>query len=136
VPRPRVLLAEDNALVAVQIRALLESAFEVVGVVGSGEELLLEFERLLPEAIVTDIVMPGGGGLAAVRKIRAAHPAAAVVLLTVLDEPVMIRHALSTGAQGYVVKEDAGDELLPAVQAALEGREFISAAGRRSLSYS
>jgi DNA-binding NarL/FixJ family response regulator len=48
----------------------------------------------------------------------------------------MIRHGLSMGAQGYVVKEDAGDELVPAVQAALEGREFISAAGRRSLSYS
>ena len=135
-PRPRVLLAEDNALVATQIKALLETAYDVVGVVGSGEELVLEFERLSPEAIVTDIVMPGGGGLAAVRKIRAAHPGAAVVLLTVLDEPVMIRHGLSTGALGYVVKEDAGDELLPAVQAALEGREFISAAGRRSLSYS
>ena len=135
-PRPRVLLAEDNALVAAQIKALLESAFDVVGVVGSGEELVLDFERLSPEAIVTDIVMPGGGGLAAVRKIRAAHPGAAVVLLTVLDEPVMIRHGLATGALGYVVKEDAGDELLPAVRAALEGREFISAAGRRSLSYS
>jgi DNA-binding NarL/FixJ family response regulator len=136
VPRPRVLLAEDNALVATQIKALLETAYDVVGVVGSGDELVLEFERLSPEAIVTDIVMPGGGGLAAVRKVRAAHPGAAVVLLTVLDEPVMIRHGLSTGVLGYVVKEDAGDELLPAVEAALEGREFISAAGRRSLSYS
>ena len=135
-PRPRVLLAEDNALVAAQIKALLDTTFDVVGVVGSGEDLVREFERLGPEAIVTDIVMPGGGGLAAVRKIRAAHPGAAVVLLTVLDEPVMIRHGLSMGAQGYVVKEDAGDELVPAVQAALEGREFISAAGRRSLSYS
>lgn len=135
-PPPRVLLAEDNALVAAQIKALLETAFDVVGVVGSGDELVVEFERLSPDAVVTDIVMPGGGGLAAVRKIRAAHPGAAVVLLTVLDEPVMIRHGLSSGALGYVVKEDAGDELLPAVQAALEGREFISAAGRRSLSYS
>ena len=103
---------------------------------GSGEELVVGFERLSPDAIVTDIVMPGGGGLVAARTIRAAHPDAAVVLLTGLDEPVMIRHGLSAGALGYVVKEDAGDELLPAVQAALEGREFISAAGRRSLSYS
>jgi two-component system invasion response regulator UvrY len=126
-----VVVAEDNALVAAQIRELLEPSFDVVGVVSSGEELETAFERLAPEVIVTDIVMPGEGGLVAVRRIQERHPSTRVVLLSVIDATPMIRVGLLAGAQGYVVKEDAADELVPAIEAALEGRRYISVRGRR-----
>jgi DNA-binding NarL/FixJ family response regulator len=132
--RPTVLLADDNASVAVQIRELLEEAFEVVGVVSSSEALESAFERLTPQVVVTDILMPGEGGLAAARHILERHPGARVVLLSVIDVPALIRASVSEGVQGYVVKEDAADELVPAVGAALDGRRYVSAAGRRALS--
>lgn len=128
-----MLLADDNAPVAALIRELLEPMFDVVGIVTSGEELEAAFESLTPEVVVTDIAMPGGGGLAAVQRIRERHPGTRVVLLSVIDASSMIRLGLSAGIQGYVVKGDAGDELVPAVEAALEGRRYISAAALRSL---
>jgi len=133
--RTRVLLADDNAPVAAQIRELLEPSFEVVAVVSSGEELESAFETLggAEAVIVTDIVMPGKGGLAAVRGIRERHPGTRVVLLSLFDASPMIRLGLSLGVLGFVVKEDAADELVPAIEAALEGRQYISRAGRRNL---
>jgi two-component system, NarL family, nitrate/nitrite response regulator NarL len=132
-PRARVLLAEDNAMVAEQIRQVLEEAHEVVGVVGTGEELESAFEFLTPEVVVTDIMMPGEGGLAAVRHILERYPGTPVVLLSVIDSISMMRAGFLCGIHGYVVKEDAADELNQAVDAALAGNEYISTAGRRTL---
>ena len=131
--RPRILLAEDNPLMADQIRELLEPSFEIVGVVASGEELESAYESLVPEAVVTDIAMPGEGGLVAARKILERHPGVPVVMLTVIDALLMIRLSLSSGVRGYVVKEDAGEELVPALRAAMDQRQYISAAGRRNM---
>jgi DNA-binding NarL/FixJ family response regulator len=69
----------------------------------------------------------------AVRHIRERHPGTPAVLLTVIDAPLMIRLGLSSGILGYVVKEDAGEELIPAVDAVLRGHEYLSAAARRSI---
>lgn len=132
--RPTVLLAEHNTLVAGQIRGLLEEAFDVVEVVSSSAELESAFERLTPQVVVTDIMMPDESGLLAARHILGRHPAARIVFLSVIDAPAMIRASVSEGIHGYVVKEDAADELVTAVGAALDGRRYISAAGRRSLS--
>jgi DNA-binding NarL/FixJ family response regulator len=133
-PRARILLADDNVGVAAQIRELLAETFDVVGVVNSGEELEAAFERLAPEAVVTDIAMPGEGGLAAVRHIRARHPDIPVVILSVTDARSVIRASIAEGIQGYVVKEDAAEELVLAVEAALQGRGYLSATGRRAFS--
>jgi len=129
--RARGLIADDNALMADRIRELLAEAFDVVGVVGSGEALEAAFEALTPEVVVTDIVMPGKGGLAAVRHILGRYPGTPVVLLSAIGEQPVIRASLLAGVQAYVVKEDAGEELIPAVQAALEGRSYLSAVARR-----
>jgi two-component system, NarL family, nitrate/nitrite response regulator NarL len=132
-PRARVLLAEDNAMVAEQIRQVLEEAHEVVGVVGTGEELESAFEFLTPEVVVTDIMMPGEGGLVAARHILERYPGTPVVLLSVIDSISMMRAGFLCGIHGYVVKEDAADELNQAVDAALAGNEYISTGGRRTL---
>jgi two-component system invasion response regulator UvrY len=101
--------------------------------VSSGEELETAADTLLPEVVVTDIVMPGEGGLVAAQRIQAHHPGTRVVFLTVDDTWTMIRLARTLGVKAYVVKEDAADELVAAVQAALEDREYVSATARRHL---
>ena len=132
-PRPTVLLADHNASVAGTIRELLEPAFDVVGVVSSSTELESAFERLAPQVVVTDLMMPDESGLVAARHILERRPATRVVFLSVIDAPAMIRASVLEGVHGYVVKEDAADELVPAIGAVLEGRTYISAAGRRAL---
>lgn len=134
--RTRVLLADDSALIAARIRELLEPAYEVVGVVATGEELESAFAALEPEVVVADIVMPGKGGLAAVRHIQDRYPGTPVVFLSVMAAPSMIRTSLSSAGSAYVVKDDAGDELVPAIEAVREGRDYVSSTGLRALSWS
>ena len=129
-----MLLADDNAQFAARIRELLEPTCEVVGVAPSGEELERMVETLTPSVVITDIAMPGEGGLVAARNIRARNPELPFILLTVIDAKLMIQLALASGALGYVVKEDAGEELTQAVESALAGRSYVSSHGRRSLS--
>lgn len=132
-PRARVLLADDNELITTEVRRLLEPSVEIIGVLRSGEELEAAYDQLTPDVIVTDIAMPGEGGLVAARSILGRHPAARIVFLTVIDSSTMIRLGFSVGALGYVIKEDIGDELLPAIQTALHGERYLSTHARRCL---
>lgn len=77
--------------------------------------------------------MPGLDGLAAAQAIVAQHPEARIVFVTVRDDGVLIRKALSKGARGYVVKADAGDELSSAVRTVLAGGRYVSASARAAL---
>ena len=132
-PKTRVLLADDNELIATEICRLLEPSVEVVGILKSGEELEAAYEKLAPDVIVTDIAMPGEGGLVAARSILGRHPEARIVLLTVIQSSTMIRLGFSAGVLGYVIKEDVGDELLPAIQSVFSGERYLSANARRCL---
>jgi DNA-binding NarL/FixJ family response regulator len=124
--RARVLLAEDHAHVAAQLRAVLEPEFEVIATVGDGHDLIAAAARLCPDIIVTDISMPGLDGIAATREIRRGNPTACIVLVTVHNEPSLVQRGLAAGAMGYVLKLTAGDELAPAVHAALQGERYVS----------
>jgi DNA-binding NarL/FixJ family response regulator len=107
-------------------RTLLEPEFEVVGTVTSGEALIEAAERLAPDVIVTDIVMPGINGIVAANAILRRHPAARIVFATVHADRAMLRSGLAAGAYGYVLKVRAGDDLVPAIRAALRGELHIS----------
>ena len=108
--RARLLLADDNAELSAQIRGLLEPAFDVVGVVTCGEDLETATEMLSPEVIVTDIAMPGEGGLVAVQHIKRHHPGARVVFLTVNDTSSMIRLArVRAGRHTHETRESDRD---------------------------
>ena len=129
--RTRVLLAEDHAAVATHLRRILEQEFDVVGVVRDGQALVLAAEELSPDVIITDIGMPGVDGVAAATSILQRNGAARIVFVTDYDDPFLVQRSLVTGALGYVLKLTAGDELLPAVHAALRGERHVSTRGGR-----
>lgn len=124
--RPRVLLAEDHPATAARLRKLLLTEFDVVASVDDGCALVDAAARLSPDVTITDVAMPGLDGIAATRQIRCRDPHARIVLVTVHAEAMLVEAALAAGALGYVLKNTAGDELLPAVHAALAGRRYLS----------
>jgi DNA-binding NarL/FixJ family response regulator len=121
-----VLLADDHAETLRSWRALLEPEFEVVGAVSEGQALVEAYERLGPDVIVSDIVMPDIDGIAAAEMILRGHVGARIVFATVVADRALLRKALAVGACGYVLKIKAGEDLLPAVRAALLGDLFLS----------
>ena len=124
--RARVLLSDDHLSTMVLLVGLLETEFEVIGTVRSGSELVAAAETLKPDVIVSDISMPDMDGLTAAALILQRNPAARIVFVTVHDAVVLARMGLAAGALGYVVKSAAGDELVPAVHAALRGERHVS----------
>jgi CheY-like chemotaxis protein len=124
--RTRVLLADDHPDTVLRWRALLEPAFDIVGTVADGEALVETAARLMPDVIVTDISMPELNGIAAAERIMIRHPAARIVFATMHADRQMLRRALAAGAFGYVLKVRVGEDLVPAVSAALRGELLIS----------
>ena len=124
--RPTVLLADDHPQTAAALRTLLEGPFDVVDCVADGEALVRAATRLSPDVIVSDIGMPRMDGIDAARHILAMNPDARVVLVTVQSDASVVERSLAEGVLGYVVKMVAGDELVPAVQAALRGQRHVS----------
>lgn len=124
--RPTVLLAEDHAETAERLRKLLGQEFDVIGSVEDGSALVEAAARLAPNAIVTDLAMPGLDGIAATTIICRNDPNARIVLVTVHSEAMLVQSGLAAGALGYLLKDTAGDELIAAVHAALAGRRYVS----------
>jgi DNA-binding NarL/FixJ family response regulator len=124
--QPRVLLADDHAIVAEGLRLLLKDHCELVGIVSDGPSLLAAADALRPDIIVADISMPGFDGLEAVRRMRALGVEAKVIMLTMFADSDVAEAALAAGATGYVVKHSAGDELLKAIRAVSAGLTYVT----------
>ena len=124
--RPRVLLAENHPQTAERFRTLLRAEFDVIAWVEDGGALVDAAARLSPDVIVTDIAMPVVDGIEAVTRIRRNNPNARIVLVTVHAELMLVEAGLAAGALGYVLKDTAGDDLMPAVRAALGGHQYVS----------
>lgn len=126
--KARVLLADDHRIVAEGLKRLLESEFELVGIVEDGRALLAAARELKPDVIVSDITMPELNGVEALGELKKDNPDVRVVFLTMHHNVAYARRALDAGALGYVVKHSAAEELVLAVRAAAAGRSFISSA--------
>jgi DNA-binding NarL/FixJ family response regulator len=120
--RVRVLLADDHPPLLSAIRRLLAQEFDVVGEAHDGEEAVQMARVLRPDVVLMDLAMPRRGGLDAIRRINAEGSAAAIVVLTVLADSAVVGAAVEAGARAYILKSQAGVELLPAISAALAGR--------------
>jgi DNA-binding NarL/FixJ family response regulator len=121
-----VLLADDHSVMLGRVGVLLSSSFEVVGAVTNGQEMISAGIRLDPDVIVADITMPGLSGIEAAQQLREAGSRARFVFLTIHIEHEFVDACVSQGALGYVVKSHMKTDLIPAIQAALMGRTFIS----------
>ena len=124
--RIRVLLADDHALVAQGLEALLKDSFDLVGIVNDGRALLQAAETLRPDVVVTDISMPLLNGLDAVRHIRAAQPDAKIVVLTMHRDTQLAVDAFRAGAMGYLLKVSPAEELIAAIQQVAQGRAYVT----------
>lgn len=129
--RPRVLLADDHAIVAEALRLLLSDDYEIVAVVGDGHALISKARELKPDLIVADIGMPSLNGLDAAEQLKYSMPKARFVFLTMMDDPELANAVLRMAPVGFVLKHSAANELLKAIDDVLHGRSFVTARLRR-----
>ncbi|MFE1100967.1 response regulator [Nocardiopsis alba] len=124
----RVLLVDDHPVVREGIRGMLstEPDLDVVGDAGSGPEAVVRAAELSPDVILMDLRMPGGDGVEATERIRAAHPGVHVLVLTTYDTDTDILRAVEAGATGYLLKDTPRGELAEAVRSAARGETVLS----------
>jgi DNA-binding NarL/FixJ family response regulator len=123
-----VMLADDHAVVRDGLRALLEGGndLQVVAVAGNGREAVAEALRLRPDIVIMDIAMPELDGVEATRRIVEKSPETRVLILSMYLSAEHIYRALQAGAQGYVLKESAGEEVVDAIRALRAGKRYLS----------
>jgi DNA-binding NarL/FixJ family response regulator len=124
--RPRVLLADDHALVIEGLRHLLEGEVDLVGTVEDGRALLAAATQLKPDVILLDISMPGLNGIDAARQLTQLVPESKLVFVTMHGDPTYVGEAFRAGAVGYLVKRCAARELVQAIRTVLAGRPYIT----------
>jgi DNA-binding NarL/FixJ family response regulator len=124
----RVLVVDDSPLWCSFFSAKFEKQpkLQVIGQVPDGLEAIQKAEELQPDLILIDIGLPTLNGIEAARRMRRLCPTSRILFVSENRSPDVIEAALSTGADGYVVKSDAERELLPAVDSVLQGKRFVS----------
>ncbi len=123
-----VYVADDHLILRDLLRLLLERVgqFELVGEAGDGREAMSEIERLNPQVVILDISMPSMDGMEIARKIRRFHPETKIIMLTQHDDQKYATMLLRTGVHGYLLKDDAGQDLVRAIDEALKGNIYLS----------
>jgi two-component system response regulator NreC len=121
----RALLVDDHQIVRSGVRRVLEATgrFDIVGEAGAVDEALERARLLRPDIVVLDLTLRDGSGLDAIAELR--EIGARVVILSMQDEPAYARRAFELGAQGYVVKDAADEELADAIDAVLADRIYV-----------
>jgi len=124
----RVLVAEDFAPFRQFVRSTLSqrSNLQIVGEVSDGQEAVQKAKELKPDLVLLDVGLPTLNGTATARQIRKFIPQVKIIFVTQESSAEVAEEAFNSGGRGYVVKARAGSDLLAAVDAILEGRQFIS----------
>jgi len=131
----RVLLVDDHAVVRRGLRGFLEllKDFDVVGEAENGREGVAAADRLVPDVVLMDLLMPEMGGLEAIAAIKSAHPEIEVVAVTSFIEEEKVTSALEAGASGYLLKDAEAEEVAQAIRAAYNGEVHLDPAVSRLL---
>ncbi len=134
-PTVRVLLVDDHAVVRQGLRLFLglDPDIEVVGEAGNGEEALAEAQRLTPDVVVMDLMMPVMDGITATRALRRALPDTEVIALTSTLEEHKVNGAIEAGAISYMLKDASSDTLAEAIHAASRGEVRLHPEAARRL---
>lgn len=125
----KILLVDDHQMMREGLRAILEKVdnYSVIGEAGSGREAVRLVQTLAPDIVVMDVAMSDMNGIEATRAIRSDCPETKVVALSSHSDRRYVQAILDAGASGYVLKADAYDELVRAVEAAAHGRKYLCA---------
>ena len=125
----KVLLADDHIFLRKGLISILEQSheFQVAGEAGDGNELLnLLNGGVVPDVLILDLSMPDLTGIEVLRRIRQMNLRFKVLVLTMHREPGFLWQALSAGADGYMLKDEMANDLLPALHALLDGKPYFS----------
>lgn len=133
----RILVADDHEIVRHGLRTLIESqtGWSVVAEAANGTQAVEKAAELKPDVVLLDLGMPELNGLEATRRIREMLPQTEILVLSVHDSEQMVREAISWGARGYLVKSDAGRDLIAAVESVSRHKGFLSPSLAKSESY-
>jgi DNA-binding NarL/FixJ family response regulator len=124
----RILVADDHELIRKGLAATLNevAGWNVVAEAENGRQAVELAQSLQPDVVVLDMTMPELNGLEATRQILAARASARVLILTAHESEQLVREVLNAGAQGYVLKSDAGRALVSGIEALMDGRPFFT----------
>lgn len=126
-PRPRVVIAEDEALIRLDLsETLQELGYDVVGEAGDGERAVALAEELRPDLVILDVKMPVLDGISAARRIAGGR-IAPVVILTAFSQRDLVERARDAGAMAYLVKPFSSTDLMPAIEMALSRYAEVTA---------
>lgn len=126
--RLKVLIADDHEMIRRGIRAVLSSQAEIqiVGEASTGLQAVEQAERLRPDVVIMDLVMPAMDGVEAARRIRETNKNIRIIILTMHNSDVVIRNVLNAGADGYLLKSDLANNLKKAMDTVCRGRQYLS----------
>ena len=126
ITRSRILIADDHTLIADLCRKLLETEFEVVGIVNNGRAMVRTAAELKPDVILVDITMPVLNGLDAGQQVKEILPAVKLIFLTMNNDVKLAAEAFRREASGFLLKTCAASELVTAVRDVLRGESYMS----------
>jgi two-component system, NarL family, response regulator NreC len=131
----RILLVDDHTVVRDGLRALLEKQpdMTVVAEASDGRDSIRLAEEQSPDVVVMDIGMPSLNGIEATRRILAANPRTAVVMLSMHQDESYVLRSLKAGAKGYLLKDSLRGDVIDAIRAVAQGRSFLTRKVRRML---
>jgi two-component system response regulator NreC len=123
----KIVIADDHRIVRQGVRDLLEGEpdFAVIGEAEDGPGTVRVVERLQPDILLLDIVMPGMNGLEVARVVKKRFPETRIVILTIHANEAYVLEALQAGASGYVIKQSSSEELVRAIREAAAGRRYL-----------
>lgn len=124
----KILLVDDHPMMRVGVTTLInaEPDLTVVGQADTAEQALTAIPQCNPDLVVTDMTMPGKGGLEFIKDVKALYPELPVLVVSMHDEMLHAERALRAGARGYLMKEAGGEKLLEAIRKVLTGQPYVS----------
>lgn len=131
----RIVVADDHAVFRLGMRRLLDAVpgFEVLGEAADTQSAVAATGELMPDVLVVDLDMPGGGGVVATEQVVRRTPEVRVLVLTMHSDSARVREALAAGARGYVVKDAPSEDILRAIQAVHANQAILDPAVRTAL---
>jgi len=131
----RLLIVDDHEVVRAGLRMLLKRwpNIEVVGEAGTAEEGIAETQRIAPDVVLMDMRLPDASGVDACREIRANTPHSKIVFLTAFADEDAVLAAIFAGADGYLLKEIAGEALVSAIESVARGQSILDPAITRAV---